>query len=144
MTMNNSNVLKSLTYLGAAPFFLAFFISLTDKPFLGVDASEWFLTYGLVILSFMAGTLWGQVVNDDATAKRIALMTNAITLAAWFSFLLAAPVVTLILVALGFIALYLLEAFVMNDLKKPDYYLSLRLRVTALVVIAHILMFWQI
>jgi hypothetical protein len=142
--MNNSNVIKSLTYLGAVPFFLAFYISLTSNSFLGVDAAQWFLSYGLVILSFMAGTLWGQVVSEEVSVKRIALATNAITLAAWFSFLLAGPPLTLIITALGFIALYLLEALAMAHLKRPDYYLGLRLKVTALVVIAHGLMFWQV
>lgn len=82
----------------------------------------------------------GQVVNASAQVKRIALATNIITLAAWFAFLLAGPVLVLLMLALGFIALYLLEWRVMDRVPRPEYYLALRLRVTALVVLAHWLM----
>ena len=139
--MNHSNLIKLLTYLGASPFFLAIFISLSNQTFLGVDGRQWFLTYGLVILSFMAGTLWGQVVNASTRVKRIALATNVITLAAWFAFLLAGTSSVLLIIALGFIALYLLEFFAISHTQRPDYYLDLRLRVTTLVVVAHGVMF---
>ena len=139
--MNNSTLIQLLTYLGALPFFLAIYLGLSEGLFWGVDASRWFLTYGLVILSFMADTLWGQVVNEEVRIKRIALASNGITLAAWFAFLLAPASITLPITAMGFITLYVLEAFVMSHIKRPDYYLSLRLRVTALVVLAHGLMF---
>lgn len=142
--MNHSNLIKLLTYLGASPFFLAIFISLSNQTFLGVDGSKWFLTYGLIILSFMAGTLWGQVVNASTRVKRIALATNVITLAAWFAFLLAGTSSVLLIIALGFIALYLLEFFAISHTQRPDYYLDLRLRVTALVVLAHGIMFWVV
>jgi hypothetical protein len=46
--------------------------------------------------------------------------------------------------ALGFVAIYLLEAVVMSPIKRPDYYRVLRLRVTTLVVVAHGLMFLQV
>jgi hypothetical protein len=142
--MNNSKLIKLLTYLGALPFFLAIFLGLTNQSFLDVVGIQWFLTYGLLILSFMAGTLWGQIVNERIKVKRIALVSNAITLSAWFALLLADPAVVLIIMALGFVALYLLEAVVMSSIKRPDYYRVLRLRVTALVVVAHGLMFLQV
>ena len=135
--MNHLNLIKLLTYLGASPFFLAIFISLSNQTFLGVEGRQWFLTYGLVILSFMAGTLWGQVVNASNRIKRIALATNAITLAAWFAFLLAGTSSVLLILALGFITLYMLESFAISHTQRPDYYLGLRFRVTALVVLAH-------
>jgi hypothetical protein len=142
--MNNSNLIKLLTYLGALPFFLAIYIGLSNQSFLDVLGIQWFLSYGLLILSFMAGTLWGQVVNQPIKVKRIALGSNAITLSAWFALLLADPAVVLIIMALGFVAIYLLEAVVMSPIKRPDYYRVLRLRVTTLVVVAHGLMFLQV
>lgn len=96
-----------------------------------------------MILSFMAGTLWGQVVNERIKVRRIALAANAITLIAWFAFLLAESSMVLIIMALGFVALYVLELLVMSHIKRPPYYLGLRLVVTALVVFAHGVMFWQ-
>ena len=135
--MSHLNLIKLLTYLGASPFFLAIIISLSNQTFLGVEGRQWFLTYGLVILSFMAGTLWGQVVNASNRIKRIALATNAITLAAWFAFLLAGISSVLLILALGFITLYMLESFAISHTQRPEYYLGLRFRVTALVVLAH-------
>ncbi|RVU86475.1 DUF3429 domain-containing protein [Leucothrix sargassi] len=142
--MNHSSLIKSLTYLGAAPFFLAVALKVTGNTFLGVEAHQWFLSYGLLILSFMAGTLWGQALNDDKRVKAIAITSNAITLLAWFAFLLGALSVAIVVLALGFIALYALEATLMQRLNKPRYYLALRRNVTALVVVAHGIMFFLV
>jgi hypothetical protein len=142
--MNNSHLIKLLTYLGALPFFLAIYIGLSKQSFLDVVGINWFLSYGLLILSFMAGTLWGQVVNQSIKIKRIALLSNAIALSAWFALLLADPAVVLIIMAVGFVALYLLEVVVMSPIKRPNYYRALRLRVTTLVVVAHGLMLLQV
>ncbi|PWQ93369.1 DUF3429 domain-containing protein [Leucothrix arctica] len=142
--MKNSILIPLLTYLGAAPFFLANLLELANIRLFDIDSLTWFMTYGFVILSFMAGTLWGQVVNESAVVKGVALATNGITLAAWFGYLLAVPSLGLIVSALGFVALYVLEAFVMKQMKRPDYYLDLRLRVTVLVVLAHCIMLFQI
>ena len=139
--MSHSNLIKLLTYLGASPFFFAIFISLSNSTFFGIEGRQWFLSYGLVILSFMAGTLWGQVVNASKQIKRIALASNAITLFAWFAFLLSGTSSVLLILTLGFIALYMLESFAISHMQRPDYYLALRLRVTALVVLAHGIMF---
>jgi|TARA_B110000902_G_C14284447_1_gene578167 hypothetical protein len=142
--MNHFKWITLLTYLGALPFFLAIYVRLSNNTFLGIEGIQWFVTYGLLILSFMAGTLWGQMIDQSIKVKRIAIATNAIVLAAWFAFLLADPAITLIIITAGFVVLYLLEAFVMRHLKRPDYYLTLRLRVTGLVVAAHGIMFFQI
>jgi hypothetical protein len=142
--MKNSNLIKLLTYLGALPFFLAVYIGPSNQSFLDLMGIQWFLTYGLLILSFMAGTLWGQVVNEPVKIKRIALVSNAITLSAWLAFLLADPEVVLVTMALGFVALYLLEVVIISPIKRPDYYLVLSLRVTTLVVVAHGLMLFQV
>lgn len=142
--MNHSNLIKTLTYLGVLPFLLAIYLHVSHTSFLDIEGTQWFLTYGLVILSFMAGTLWGQVVNANSGIKRIALATNAMTLSAWFAFLLAGTASVLPIMALGFIALYILESLLISHVQRPEYYLGLRLRVTALVVVAHGVMFWQI
>jgi len=141
--MKNSTLIQSLTHLGATPFFLAILFELADIRLFGIDAITWFITYGLVILSFMAGTLWGQVVNETGLVKGIALATNGITLVAWFSYVLFQSPLVLVVTALGFIALYLLELIAMKKVSRPDYYLGLRLRVTTLVVLAHGLMYFS-
>ncbi|NLU13463.1 MAG: hypothetical protein GXX06_09805 [Gammaproteobacteria bacterium] len=49
--------------------------------------AHWFVSYALIILSFMVGTLWGQMVTASRHIKAIALATNCIVLAAWFAYL---------------------------------------------------------
>jgi hypothetical protein len=139
-SMVNTRLIKLLTYLGTLPFFLAIYMNLSDQVLFGVDGTRWFITYGLVILSFMAGTLWGQMLNESLRVKSIAAATNVITLIAWFTFLLANSVIVLITMAICFIALYLLELLVISSEGRPSYYIGLRLRVTVVVVIAHLFM----
>jgi hypothetical protein len=142
--MPSSTLIKSLTYLGVVPFFLAIYLTLSNDTFLEVEGTQWFVTYSLVILSFMAGTLWGQAVNQSVSAKRAALASNGVTLIAWFAFLLVSAQSTLVMFALGFIALYMLERLIMHNVTRPPYYLGLRLRVTALVVLAHGVMIYLV
>jgi hypothetical protein len=141
--MINTRLIKLLTYLGTLPFFLAIYIDLTDQVLFGSDGTRWFITYGLVILSFMAGTLWGQMLNESGRVKSIAAATNAITLIAWFTYLLAESPFVLMTIAVGFVVLYLLELLVICPSKRPVYYIELRLRVTALVVLAHVFMLFE-
>jgi hypothetical protein len=138
--MKKVTLIKALTFSGALPFLIALLFTFLDYKFLNVAGQQWFLTYGLLILSFMAGTLWGQVINQASKIKRIAVASNIITLLAWFAYLLGDIFTALIVIALGFIALYLLESQLMTLVKRPSYYLRLRLQVTAIVVIAHGLM----
>ena len=138
--MPQSRLIQLLTYLGAVPFYLALYLVTTNQALLGLIGVHWFKTYGLVILSFMAGTIWGQVVNASARVRRLALASNAVSLLAWFAYLLVDTQAVLTILATGFVALYILEALIMDHVKRPDYYLGLRLRVTVLVVMAHFFM----
>ena len=92
----------------------------------------------------MAGTIWGQVVNASVRVKRLALASNAVTLLAWFAYLLVSTQATLVIMATGFVALYILEALIMTHVTRPDYYLGLRLRVSALVLLAHGVMLYML
>jgi hypothetical protein len=141
--MVNTRLIKLLTYLGTLPFFLAIYLSLSDQVLFGSDGTRWFITYGLVILSFMAGTLWGQMLNESGRVKSIAAATNVITLIAWFTYLLADSPIVLMTIAFGFVVLYLIELLVISPSKRPVYYIELRLRVTAIVVLAHVFMLFE-
>ena len=142
--MPQPNLIQLLTYLGAVPFYLALYLVITNQVLLGISGGHWFKTYGLVILSFMAGTIWGQVVNASVRVKRLALASNVVTLLAWFAYLLVSTQATLVIMATGFVALYILEALIMTHVTRPDYYLGLRLRVTALVLLAHGVMMYML
>lgn len=142
--MPQPSLIQFLTYLGAVPFYLALYLVITNQVLLGISGGHWFKTYGLVILSFMAGTIWGQVVNASVRVKRLALASNAVTLLAWFAYLLVSTQATLVIMATGFVALYILEALIMTHVTRPDYYLGLRLRVSALVLLAHGVMLYML
>lgn len=142
--MPQPSLIQTLTYLGAVPFYLALYLVITNQVLLGISGGHWFKTYGLVILSFMAGTIWGQVVNASVRVKRLALASNAVTLLAWFAYLLVSTQATLVIMATGFVALYILEALIMTHVTRPDYYLGLRLRVSALVLLAHGVMLYML
>ena len=142
--MPQPSLIQFLTYLGAVPFYLALYLVITNQVLLGISGGHWFKTYGLVILSFMAGTIWGQVVNAGVRVKRLALASNAVTLLAWFAYLLVSTQATLVIMATGFVALYILEALIMTHVTRPDYYLGLRLRVSALVLLAHGVMLYML
>ncbi|WP_283789713.1 DUF3429 domain-containing protein [Bermanella sp. WJH001] len=142
--MPQPSLIQFLTYLGAVPFYLALYLVITNQVLLGISGGHWFKTYGLVILSFMAGTIWGQVVNASVRVKRLVLASNAVTLLAWFAYLLVSTQATLVIMATGFVALYILEALIMTHVTRPDYYLGLRLRVSALVLLAHGVMLYML
>lgn len=142
--MPQPSLIQFLTYLGAVPFYLALYLVITNQVLLGISGGHWFKTYGLVILSFMAGTIWGQVVNASVRVKRLALASNAVTLLAWFAYLLVSTQATLVIMATGFVALYILEALIMTHVTRPDYYLGLRLRVSVLVLLAHGVMLYML
>ncbi len=142
--MSESRLIQFLTYMGAVPFYLALYLALTNQSLVGISGSHWFKSYGLVILSFMAGTIWGQVVDASARVKRLALASNGVTLLAWFGYLLVDTQAVLTIIATSFVALYILEALIMDHVKRPDFYLGLRLRVTALVVLAHGIMLFTL
>ena len=142
--MPQPSLIQFLTYLGAVPFYLALYLVITNQVLLGISGGHWFKTYGLVILSFMAGTIWGQLVNASVRVKRLALASNAVTLLAWFAYLLVSTQATLVIMATGFVALYILEALIMTHVTRPDYYLGLRLRVSALVLLAHGVMLYML
>lgn len=142
--MSQPSLIQFLTYLGAVPFYLALYLVITNQVLLGISGGHWFKTYGLVILSFMAGTIWGQLVNASVRVKRLALASNAVTLLAWFAYLLVSTQATLVIMATGFVALYILEALIMTHVTRPDYYLGLRLRVSALVLLAHGVMLYML
>lgn len=117
-----------LGYSGLVPFvYLA-----VGLPIPGAFAPiEVFTLYSLVILVFMAGTLWRFSAKTN-------LFSNLVTLAGFFGFLLLTPVSLVFMLGLLFLTLWVWE----RQLLRPDYsaaYWRLRCRLTAVVVICHII-----
>lgn len=65
------------------------------------------VSYGAIILSFMAGGLWGQAVSEARAGARPLVASNALALTGWAALYCAvagAPVLALMGLALAFIA----------------------------------------
>jgi small-conductance mechanosensitive channel len=80
----------ALTYAGALPFIAAAGLCLVRVETLPLAGSVQTLatSYGLVIVSFMAGVHWGQMRSGKSGALNLFVTSNTAALAAWFAFLL--------------------------------------------------------
>ncbi len=102
-----------------------------------------FVTYSAIILSFLGGTLWGQVLPRDEHRVVLLIVSNVIALLAWAGLLLIFLLgkVALVLLLLGYLLVVLFEVIHKETLSGViDWkYLTLRKRVTAIVVVLHAL-----
>lgn len=142
MDADKSKTYAMLAYAGAIPFVLcaiALSLGISD---LGRIGSVKFVaaSYGLTIVSFMAGVLWGiYLIGAQPIPANLFLVSNAVTIAAWFAFLLTPPTVALGVMALLFLYLLLVDARLTRTGVLDDRYFRTRRNVTLLVVLALIL-----
>ncbi len=150
--------------LGCVPFVLLTAVmvgawvngqGLHSASLFGLYAPYVFIAYSAVILSFLSGALWERSrLSDQARPPAAAILfSNLVALNAWASLLLIylAPFMTLFAVALlmaGFLSLLWVERMAFagtsqitqitqNSQITQSSYWSMRLRITALVVIMH-------
>ncbi|NKX43005.1 DUF3429 domain-containing protein [Roseicyclus persicicus] len=90
--------------------------------------------YGIVILCFMAGVIWGFATR--AEGRRATLFYALSVLPAIFVFLtaFAEPRASLVMLIAGFVSLLAIDAAAMRDGLAPAWWLRLRLLLTAVVV----------
>ncbi len=100
-------------------------------------AQRGFLIYSLVILCFLAGTLWGETLPEPAPAQRATiLVSNGMVLFAFFAILTAQPVLAAGLLLLGHIAQLWYER---QSLERPVWYVRLRTLLTSVAAVCHLL-----
>lgn len=128
---------RALGFAGLIPFYgaLAGFLFFEDYP--RSLAVQGFLVYGLAILCFLAGALWGfaRGLPDDQQAQRL-LVSNGVVIFAVASMLTAQFMVAALLLMLGFLALLWFER---NVDGREGWYPQMRWQLTAGVVLAHLL-----
>lgn len=130
-----------LAWLGVTPFTIALILSINDKPLFGFNGVEIFTQYSLVIICFMAGTLWGQVIqqSDDYQTNRILIGSNILALVAFFTYLMLPNTLFIYSSLLIFIGLLTLEAYlVKNRSMVVGSYWPLRVQVTTAVCVHHL------
>lgn len=141
-----------LGFAGLIPFIFAAGLALTPEPELSPGEFAWVYPtdsqailagYGTVILSFMSGVLWGfasQAPKDDAP-----LGYGLSVLPALYVFFFCLPHVfslspsnldSIRNLAIGFIALLLLDAFFSGRALAPVWWLKFRVMLTTVVVVA--------
>lgn len=134
-----------LGVLGVIPFAAATYINWQNDSFFGWTGYEIFSTYSAMILSFLSGALWGQLVHKDVSAfgKWLLISTNIIALAAWLALLMHTAALAIALLLLGFMSIFWLEIRSIKLIQPSNPgYLNMRSAITIVVCILHLLMLY--
>lgn len=89
-TTQTRNTMAKLGFMGLIPFLFGLLLSLTDSQFLDLSGETLFITYSVVILSFLSGILWGNGIEnfESQSSNKALILSNVIVLAAWVAVLL--------------------------------------------------------
>ena len=142
-TTQTRNTMAKLGYMGLIPFLFGLLLSLTDSQSFSLSGETLFITYSVVILSFLSGILWGNGIEnfESQSSNKALILSNVIVLAAWLAVLLGEQqefLTTLILI-LGYIAVWRTERSMReeNQSEGPDGYFDMRTRLTSSVALMH-------
>ncbi len=144
MQPDNKNLwLKILPYAGTLPFIIAVILLLSGHRLIPPYTTVGYMaiSYGLVISSFMSGSLWGIALRQPGYIPLL-IISNVITLTAWLSFLTQSFAVTALITAILFLYLLALD-YKLQILHFKDY-LKTRRNVTAIVVGCLIIIAFQV
>ncbi|MEK9673083.1 MAG: DUF3429 domain-containing protein [Rhodospirillaceae bacterium] len=126
-----------LMYMGVLPFIgSAFLIAKAgiDLP-LGLDAQKVIGTYALLIGAFMAGVHWGQHLEKPPIhPTALIILSNVVALAFWFSYLLLNSSAFLIVAAIMFLVILLIDLLMAKHLAIEKTYAIHRSIVTGMVI----------
>ena len=146
--------------LGSLPFTLLALLrlqgylsgpGLQSASVFGLYAPYVFIAYSAVILSFLCGTLWAaaRAAETGILANTAIILSNLLALSAWASLLLnyVAPLMTIFAVTLllaGFLSQLWAERLLGSRASQTDRaYWSMRLRITAVVALWHIVLIFM-
>jgi len=133
---------KRLAYLGLIPFVVCVAsLWLSSNPMVQLEARTIFLFYSVVILSFMAGTLWGALIPlVERTPQAIMTMVLivGVVISAWCALLLDLVTATIILF-IGYVLILAYERQLAVGEQFPDWYHRSRKQLTMFVLGLHVL-----
>ena len=133
--MQNTPLLRTLPYAGTLPFVLgAASLFSTTLPTLiymvmFIDVQHLVLSFGLLIVAFMAGVHWGQSVSGVQSRFNLLVSSNAVALIAWGCYLTLPPFYVCLVFAALFALLYVID----TQLSLDPSYLQTRRVVTIIV-----------
>ncbi|AIS56900.1 DUF3429 domain-containing protein [Vibrio coralliilyticus] len=140
---SSTSIMFRLGYLGLLPFALSLICIVTGASLFGLTGEEMFISYSVVILSFLSGVLWGNGIDHsvDKISRNALLLSNLFAVMTWGVLLLSRQntALALILLAIGYFLVWFSERAVRiaEKERKPAGYKILRARLTTSVVIMH-------
>lgn len=132
-----------LTYAGTIPFIfctilLAFGIN--QLPVLGGAVANILSVYTLIILSFLAGSHWGQHFNlKDTWGFYLPIFSNLLAVALWAAFLIFDFKFLLVTFSVAFVILLFIDYRLLKDGIITNQYFKIRFNVTTIAVLMLIL-----
>ena len=137
-----------LTYAGSIPFVACGVLLFMDQdtlPILGpsyLGHIESIISfYGLVIVSFMAGTHWGIHINDSSKISKILPITsNLVALISWISHLVVSFKVFIFVISVFFAMILFIDKLLRDEEIISNEYFKLRFSVTIIVLFSLALM----
>lgn len=127
-----------LTLLGTLPFLVTIWVLYTQTQWLllGPSPTVFITTYSSVIISFIAGRLWGLSLKIDGMSPSFLFLTsNLITLIAWTTVLFLSIKLILIAHMILYILLLDIDRWLYRQQVIESYQLNERIMATILVVI---------
>ncbi|MBW8191773.1 DUF3429 domain-containing protein [Neiella marina] len=127
---------EQLAYAGAIPFVMltaALFIPNQFVPASESQLQQALMLYGLIVVNFVAGSVWGRAIDNPERHHRGngQIFAIVVSLISWFAFALPAHAALLVLACL-FVNLRLHEAFGMSGEDGAEWYGKARSRLTVL------------
>ncbi len=143
--MNQINKVKTLTFLGTIPFLIALLIACYDHfnlvetfgfevKFARFKSYMLAHTYGAVIVGFLAGIQWGVALNQ-IQHKGYFILSNLLTLLAWFSLFTFASFNGVMMVAVAIILAWVIDKNAYRSGLIPEWFWLLRTNISTLVLV---------
>ncbi|MBM6551431.1 DUF3429 domain-containing protein [Marinomonas ostreistagni] len=145
MRISSRPIIMTLGYLGLVPFIASTVIHLTGWMRTELEPQTVFITYSAIILSFLCGALWGQVIEQpmQPRGRTLLVCSNIVALVAWLGLLIQQPHMSLLALFCGYVSVFWLEVRWLKQLRADNsYYPSMRFALTTIVCSMHLLMLY--
>ena len=130
----NESTAKTLGYAGLIPFVIFSAGSWTALPYIS-DSTQILIAYAAIILSFMGAIHWGIAISNADKHRSKSLVVSIVpALVAWLALLLP-EIFALAILFVGFILLITYDLAVAKSQVLPDWYISMRIRLTLIVTL---------
>lgn len=136
-----ANVDRYLAYAGLGVMIILGIASATSDNLWGRPASDYFIAYSALILSFLGGSLWGKAIYRDQAREpvKLAVWSNVFMLFAFIALLLGLrwPGVGILLLLAGYLGQWFIEYRTYRGMNRFAWYRSLRWQLTIGAMVAH-------